>query len=71
MIKNLIARIATIFGAVLTIFTIGRFFGKKSEENKQIKENFEDAVKSKKRQQARKSDDISTVKRRMQKYVRK
>jgi predicted tellurium resistance membrane protein TerC len=71
MIKNLLTKIATIFGAVLTIFTIGRFFGKKSEETKQIKESFNDAIKSKKRQENRKNDDISVVKRRMQKYIRK
>jgi len=71
MIKNLISKITAILGVLLATFTIGRFFGKRSEENEQIKTNFEDAVKSKKRQQARKSDDISTIKRRMQKYVRK
>lgn len=71
MIKTLIAKITTIFGTFLTIFTIGRFLGKKSESAKQLKENFNDAVKSKKRQQARKNDDITIVKQRMQKYLRK
>lgn len=71
MIKSLITRILAIFGAILTIFTIGRFSGKESATNKQLKENFNDAIKSKKRQELRKSDNIATVKQRMQKYIRK
>jgi hypothetical protein len=71
MIKNLLTKLATIFGGILTIFALGSFFGKKSQQTKQLEENFSDAIKSKKRQEIRKSDDISTVKRRMQKYIRK
>jgi hypothetical protein len=71
MIQNILAKLAAIAGAIIAIFTLGNFFGKKSQQTKQLEENFNDAVESKKRQQARKSDDISDVKRRMQKYIRK
>lgn len=71
MIKNLLTKLAAIFGGILAIFALGSFFGKKSQQTKQLEENFSDAIKSKKRQEIRKSDDISAVKRRMQKYIRK
>ena len=71
MIPNLLARLAAIAGAIITIFTLGNFYGKKSQKTKQLEEDFNDAVESKKRQQARKSDDISAVRKRMQKYIRK
>ena len=71
MIQNLLTRFAAIAGAIIAIFTLGNFYGKKSQKTKQFEEDFEDAIESKKRQQARKSNDISDVKRRMQKYIRK
>ena len=71
MIKNLLTKFATIIGGILAIFIIGNFFGKKSQKTKQLEEDFTDATESKKRQENRRNDDISVVKRRMQKYIRK
>ena len=71
MIQNLLARLAAIAGAIIAIFTIGNFFGKKSQQTKQLEENFNDAVESKNRQENRRNDDISAVRKRMQKYIRK
>ena len=71
MIQNLFTRIAAIIGAALAIFTLGNFLGKKSQKIEQLEEDFTDAVESKKRQEIRRNDDISAVKRRMQKYIRK
>ena len=67
----MLAKIAAIIGGIIAIFTIGNFFGKKSQKIKQLEENFEDATESAKRQENRRNDDISAVKRRMQKYIRK
>ena len=71
MIQNLLARLAAIAGAIITIFTLGNFYGKKSQKTKQLEEDFTDATESKKRQENRRNDDIAVVKRRMQKYIRK
>ncbi len=71
MIKNLFAQIVAIIGAILTIFTLGNFFGKKSQKIEQLEEDFTDAVESKNRQANRRNDDISTVRNRMRKYIRK
>ncbi len=71
MISNLLSRIAAIAGAIIAIFTIGNFCGKKSQKTKQLEEDFTDAIESKKRQQIRRDDDITVVRKRMQKYVRK
>jgi len=71
MIKNLFTQVATVIGAILAIFTLGNFFGKKSQKIEQFKEDFTDAVESKKRQNIRKNDDIVAVRKRMQKYIRK
>ncbi len=71
MIKNLFIQISAIVGAILAIFTLGNFFGKKSQKIEQLKEDFTDAVESKKRQNIRKNDDIVAVRKRMQKYIRK
>ncbi len=71
MIQNLLARLAAIAGAIIAIFTIGNFFGKKSQRTKQLEENFNDAVESKNRQANRRNDDIATVRDRMRKYIRK
>lgn len=71
MIKNLFTQIAAIVGAILAIFTLGNFFGKKSQKIEQLKEDFTDAVESKNRQANRRNDDISAVRKRMQKYIRK
>lgn len=71
MIQNMLARMAAIAGAIIAIFTIGNFFGKKSQQIKQLEENFNDAVESKNRQANRRNDDISAVRKRMQKYIRK
>lgn len=71
MITNLLARLSAIAGAIIAIFTLGNFYGKKSQKTKQLEEDFTDAIESKKRQENRRGDDISAVKRRMQKYIRK
>jgi len=71
MIANLLARLAAIAGAMIAIFTLGNFYGKKSQKTKQLEEDFEDAIESKKRQENRRGDDISAVRKRMQKYIRK
>jgi hypothetical protein len=71
MIQNMLARLAAIAGAIIAIFTIGNFCGKKSQQTKQLEENFNDAVESKNRQSNRRNDDISAVRKRMQKYIRK
>lgn len=71
MITNLLSRIAAIAGAILTIFTIGNFLGKKSQKTKQLEEDFTDAIESKKRQANRRGDDIVAVRKRMRKYIRK
>ena len=71
MIQNMLARLAAIAGAIIAIFTIGNFFGKKSQQTKQLEENFNDAVESKNRQANRRNDDIVTVRDRMRKYIRK
>lgn len=67
----MLARLATIAGTIIAVFTIGNFFGKKSQQTKQLEENFNDAVESKNRQANRRNDDISAVRKRMQKYIRK
>jgi hypothetical protein len=71
MIKDFLAKIVAIIGAILAIFTLGNFFGKKSQKIEQLEEDFTDALKSKKRQDIRKNDDIAAVRKRMQKYIRK
>ncbi len=71
MIPNLLARLSAIAGAMIAIFTLGNFYGKKSQKTKQLEEDFEDAIESKKRQENRRNDDISAVRKRMQKYIRK
>jgi len=71
MIQNLLTKIVAIIGAILAIFTIGNFLGRQSQKTKQLEENYEDAIKSKQRQEDRKFDDIADVRKRMQKYVRK
>ena len=71
MIQNMLAKLAGIAGAIIAIFTIGNFFGKKSQQTKQLEENFNDAIESKNRQANRRNDDISAVRKRMQKYIRK
>lgn len=66
----MLAILAAIAGTIIAIFTIGNFFGKKSQQTKQLEENFNDAVESKNRQANRRNDDISAVRKRMQKYIR-
>lgn len=67
----MLAKLAAIAGAIIAIFTIGNFFGKKSQQTKQLEANFNDAVESKNRQANRRNDDISNVRNRMRKYIRK
>ena len=71
MIRDLLTKAAAIIGAILAIFTLGNFFGKKSQKIEQLEEDFTDAVESKNRQANRRNDDISAVRKRMQKYIRK
>ncbi len=71
MIQNLLTRLAAIAGVIIAIFTLGNFYGKKSQKIKQLEDDFEDATESTKRQENRRNDDISTVKQRMRKYIRK
>lgn len=71
MIETIIIKSVIFLAGICTVFGFGFFKGRKSAEIKQLKNNLEDATKSKKRQSSRRNDNISTVKRRMQKYVRK
>jgi hypothetical protein len=71
MIETIIIKSVIFLAGICAIFGFGFFKGKKSAEIKQLKNNLEDAAKSKKRQANRRNDSIPTVKRRMQKYVRK
>ncbi len=71
MIQNLLTRLAAIAGVIIAIFTLGNFYGKKSQKIKQLEDDFEDATESTKRQENRRNDDISTVRQRMRKYIRK
>lgn len=71
MIQNLLEKILAIIGGVIAIFTLGNFYGKKSQKTKQLEEDFTDAIESTKRQENRRNDDISDVKQRMRKYIRK
>jgi hypothetical protein len=71
MIRDLLTKAAAIIGAILAIFTLGNFFGKKSQKIEQLEENFTDAVESKNRQANRLNDDISAIRNRMRKYIRK
>jgi hypothetical protein len=71
MIPNLLARLAAIAGAIIAIFTLGNFYGKKSQKTKQLEEDFTDAIESKKRQENRRDDNIVAVRKRMRKYIRK
>ncbi len=71
MIQNLLAKLVAIASTIIAIFTIGNFFGKKSQQTKQLEENFTDAIESKKRQNIRKNDDITAIRKRMQKYIRR
>ena len=71
MIETIIIKSVIFLAGICTIFGFGFIKGKKSAEIKQLKNNLEDATKSKKRQSSRRNDSISTVKHRMQKYVRK
>jgi hypothetical protein len=71
MLEGLIIKSVIFLTGICAIFGFGFFKGKKSAEIKQLKNNISDARKSKKRQINRRNDSISTVKRRMQKYIRK
>ena len=71
MMKDLFIKLGVIASAIITFFTLGIFFGKKSQKIEQLEENITDAVKSKKRQANRKDDDIAVIRKRMRKYVRK
>jgi|OM-RGC.v1.034853687 hypothetical protein len=71
MIETIIIKSVIFLVGICGVFGFGFFKGKKSAEIKQLKNNLEDATKSKKRQSNRRNDSISTVKRRMQKYIRK
>ena len=57
--------------AIFALFGFGFFSGKKSQKIKELTDNINDAIKSKKRQNNRRNDLISTIKRRMQQYIRK
>ena len=71
MIEAIIIKSVIFLAGICAVFGFGFFKGRKSVEIKQLKNNLEDAAKSKKRQANRRNDSIFTVKRRMQKYVRK
>ena len=71
MIEGLMIKSMIFLAGICAIFSFGFFKGKKSEKIKQLKNNISDAKKSKKRQINRRNDSVSTVKRRMQKYIRK
>ena len=71
MLEGLIIKSVIFLAGICASFGFGFSKGKKSEKIKQLKNNVSDAKKSKKRQINRRNDSVSTVKRRMQKYVRK
>ena len=71
MFEGIMVKLAIVLVGILSSFTFGFFKGKKSTEIKQLKINLKDAAKSKKRQISRRDDNISTVKCRMRKYLRK
>ena len=71
MLEGLIIKSMIFLAGICAIFGFGFFKGKKSEKIKQLKNNLGDAKKSKKRQINRSNDIVSTIKRRMQKYIRK
>ena len=61
MIETIIIKSVIFLAGICTIFGFGFFKGKKSAEIKQLKNNLEDATKSKKRQANRRNDSISRV----------
>jgi len=71
MIETIIIKSVIFLAGICASFGFGFFKGKKSEKIKQLKNNVSDAKKSKKKQINRRNDSISTVKRRMQKHIRK
>ena len=71
MMKFLLTQLAILLGGIIISFGIGYFKGKNSQKTQELEENIKNAIESKKRQENRRNDDISAVKRRMQKYIRK
>ena len=66
--------IQVILGSIVfsgITFVMGYYKGRSAERNKQLKIGVTDAIKTKKRQAARRNDSHDTVKRRMRKYTRK
>lgn len=70
MIQNLLARLAAIAATIIAIFSLGNYWGKKSQKNQQLSEDVNDALQSRKRQEDRRHDDINAIRKRMQKYLR-
>ena len=71
MIETIIIKSVIFLAGICTSFGFGFFKGKKSEKIKQLKNNISDAKKSRKRQNNRRNDSVSTIRHRMQKYIRK
>lgn len=71
MIEGLLIKGAIILFGGIGVFAFGYIKGKNSEKLKQLEANVENVKQVKKRKQKRRNDDVSTVKRRMSKYVRK
>jgi hypothetical protein len=69
MLGGLFNQIAILFGCVLTAFIFGYFKGKNDQKIKQLKANVKDVIQTKKRRRRRGSDDISTIRRRMCRYI--
>lgn len=68
--KSLIYKILAIFGAIFTIFKLGKESGKTALKNEINKNTLKNARESKKRQLKRTNDSIDDVRSRMSKYVR-
>ena len=68
--EGLIIKIAISSGVIAAVFVFSYYKGKEAQKNQQLQKGIENAIKTKKRRSARRSDNINTVRKRMQKYIR-
>jgi hypothetical protein len=71
MIEGLLIKGAVILFGGIGIFAFAFYKGKQSEKVKQLEANVKNVKEVKKRKRDRRNDDVSTVKHRMSKFVRK
>ena len=67
----MINKIIAIVGTIIGIFTVGFLNGKKSEKHNQLNKTVKNAKKAKQRKIERSNDDVTTVRKRLSKYIRK